>query len=116
MDAHPPHAHPIIRKMESIVTLSDEEKTALVNMPMQVQDLRADQDIVREGDRVSRSCILLEGFACRYRVTGEGKRQIMSFHIPGEIPDLQSIHLKTMDHSLQTLTEVDRASPPIQLQ
>jgi hypothetical protein len=28
----------------------------------------------------------------------------MSFHIPGEIPDLQSLHLPTMDHSLQTLT------------
>jgi CRP-like cAMP-binding protein len=71
---------------------------------MQVQDLRADQDIVREGDRVSRCCALLEGFACRYKMTAQGKRQIMSFHIPGEVPDLQSIHLKTMDHTLQTLT------------
>jgi CRP-like cAMP-binding protein len=53
---------------------------------------------------VSRSCLLIEGFACRYKTTAEGKRQILSFHIPGEIPDLQSIHLKTMDHSLQTLT------------
>jgi CRP-like cAMP-binding protein len=100
----PSTSHPLIRKLESIVTLSDEEKSMLVNLPMQVQDLRADQDIVREGDRVSRSCILLEGFACRYKMTAEGKRQIMSFHIPGDIPDLQSIHLRTMDHSLQTLT------------
>jgi CRP-like cAMP-binding protein len=28
----------------------------------------------------------------------------MSFHIAGEIPDLQSLHLRTMDHSLGTLT------------
>jgi CRP-like cAMP-binding protein len=28
----------------------------------------------------------------------------MSFHIPGDIPDLQSIHLTVMDHSLGTLT------------
>jgi CRP-like cAMP-binding protein len=104
MDARQFQAHLLIRKLESILTLSDDEKTALVNLPMQVQDLRADQDIVREGDRVSRSCALLEGFACRYKMTGDGKRQIMSFHIPGEIPDLQSIHLKTMDHSSQTLT------------
>ena len=104
MDAHQPQAHPLIRKLESIFTLTGEEKQALIDLPMQVQDLRADQDIVREGDRVSRSCLLLEGFACRYKATGEGKRQILSFHIPGELPDLQSIHLKTMDHSLQTIT------------
>jgi CRP-like cAMP-binding protein len=31
----------------------------------------------------------------------------MSFHIPGEMPDLQSIHLKTMDHTLQTITRCE---------
>lgn len=37
-------------------------------------------------------------------MTEGGRRQIMSFHIAGEIPDLQSLHLRTMDHSLSTLT------------
>ena len=104
MDAYQPQAHPLIRKLESIFTLTGEERQALIDLPMQVQELRADQDIERERVRVSRSCALLEGFACRYKITGEGKRQIMSFHIPGDVPDLQSIHLKTMDHSLQTIT------------
>jgi CRP-like cAMP-binding protein len=30
----------------------------------------------------------------------EGKRQIFSFHIPGDIPDLQSLFIQTMDHTL----------------
>jgi CRP-like cAMP-binding protein len=97
-------SYPLIAKLESIFTLSDEERQALAALPMQIQGLRADQDIVRQGDRPSRSCLLLEGFACRYSMTDDGKRQIMSFHIPGEMPDLQSLHLKTMDHSLQTIT------------
>ncbi len=104
MDALHPHTHALIRKMDSIVTLSDEERAALMRLPMQAQDIRADQDIVREGDRPSRCCLLIEGFACRYSVTGTGKRQIFSFHIPGEISDIQSLHLKTMDHSLATIT------------
>jgi CRP-like cAMP-binding protein len=90
--------------MESIVTLTDEEKTALIRLPLLAQDLRADQDIVREGDRPSRCCLIIEGLACRYSMTREGKRQIFSFHIPGEIPDLQSLHLRTMDHTLATIT------------
>jgi CRP-like cAMP-binding protein len=96
--------HPLVSKLASITRLSEADRAALVALPLQVQTLRADQDIVRDGDRVSRSCLLLEGYACRNKVTGEGKRQIISFHIPGEIPDLQSVHLKMMDHNLQTLT------------
>lgn len=37
-------------------------------------------------------------------MTSGGGRQIMSFHLPGDIPDFQSLYLKTMDHSLGTLT------------
>ena len=104
MDALYPHTHALIAKMESIVTLLDGEKAALMRLPMQVQDIRADQDIVREGDRPTRSCLIIEGFTSRYGMTGTGKRQIYSFHIPGEIPDLQSLHITTMDNSLATVT------------
>jgi CRP-like cAMP-binding protein len=59
---------------------------------------------VREGDRPSRSCLVLDGFAATYKMTGDGKRQIMAFHSPGDIPDLQSLQLKVLDSSLGTLT------------
>ncbi len=36
-------------------------------------------------------------------MTPNGKRQIFSFHIPGDIPDMQSIHLSVMDHTLGTI-------------
>jgi CRP-like cAMP-binding protein len=73
-------------------------------MRLQVTDLRADQDIVREGDAPSRSFLLLEGFACTFKMVGEGKRQIMAFHIPGDMPDLQSLHLKVLDNSVGTIS------------
>jgi len=96
-------AHPLLRKLESIVDLSPEETEALARIPMTVRELKADQDIVRDQDRPSQCCLLLEGFAFRYKIMEGGKRQIFSFHIPGDIPDLQSIHLSVMDHSLATL-------------
>jgi CRP-like cAMP-binding protein len=101
-----PHFHdsPLIRKIESIFTLTEDEKQALLNLPMQVAQLKADQDIVRQGDRPTRSCLILEGFACTYKVTVEGKRQIHAFNLPGDIPDLQSLHLKVLDASLGTIT------------
>lgn len=104
MDALHPDTHRLIAKMESITTLSEEEKATLLCLPMQIMDLRTDQDIVREGDRTTRSCLILEGYACREKITAEGKRQILSFHIPGEIPDFQSLYLTAMDHTLRTIT------------
>jgi CRP-like cAMP-binding protein len=98
------NAHRLIRKLESIFTLSDEEMMVLVNLPMQVTDIRADQDIVREGDRPTRSCLLMEGFTCISKVTGQGKRQIMGFQLAGDIPDLQSLHLEVLDTTLSTMT------------
>jgi hypothetical protein len=33
----------------------------------------------------------------------EGRRQIFSFHQPGDIPDLQSLYLHVMDHDASLL-------------
>lgn len=95
--------NPLVRKLESIFSLTDDERLALVNLPMQVMSLRGDQDIVREGDRPSRCCLFLEGTGCTYKVTADGHRQIVAFNIPGSIPDLQSLHLETLDTSVGTL-------------
>jgi CRP-like cAMP-binding protein len=99
---HPEH-NPLIRKLESAIALTDDERQALFDLPLQLAAIRADQDIVRVGDRPSRCCLLLSGFACTYTMTGEGKRQIVNFHIPGDIPDLQSLHLNVLDNSVATI-------------
>jgi CRP-like cAMP-binding protein len=99
-----PEYNPLIRKLDSIFTLTDDERQALETLPMQVVVIKENQDIVREGDVPSRSCLLLSGFTCTYKMTGNGKRQIMAFGIPGDIPDLQSLHLEVLDNSLGTLT------------
>jgi CRP-like cAMP-binding protein len=96
--------HPLVRKLESIVDLTSEERAALHTLPLMQREMDAGQDIVREGDRPSQACLMLEGWTFRYKMAGDDRRQIFSFHIPGDTPDLLSIHLKTMDHSLATLT------------
>ncbi|MXQ12312.1 Crp/Fnr family transcriptional regulator [Microvirga makkahensis] len=95
--------HPLTRKLESIFTLTDDERQALSSLPMQVMATKRGQDIVHEGDRPSRSCLFLEGIGCTYKVTPEGKRQIVAFNIPGSIPDLHSFHLQTLDASVAAL-------------
>jgi CRP-like cAMP-binding protein len=50
--------------------------------------------------------VLQEGIACRYRLLPDGRRQIMTFLIPGDLCDLHVFFLKAMDHSIGTLTAV----------
>jgi CRP-like cAMP-binding protein len=95
----------LVRKLESIVSLSEEVRQAILSLPARTRVLNDGQDIVREGDKPSQSCFILDGWAYRYKMLSEGRRQILSFHIPGDIPDLQSLHIHTMDHSLATLTK-----------
>jgi len=97
--------NPLIRKLESVASLSAEEKAAVLDLPITVRQMRADHDIVRERDRPTQSCLVLDGWLCRYKILESGARQIFSFHIGGDIPDLQSLHLRTMDHNLGTLVQ-----------
>jgi CRP-like cAMP-binding protein len=102
-DPRPPH-HVLIRKLHSLSPLAEDDKQRILDLPLSVREVGPDQDIVREGDSPSECCLLIEGFTCRYKLTEEGKRQIFSFHTPGDIPDLQTLQLKAMDHSVKTLT------------
>jgi CRP-like cAMP-binding protein len=94
----------MIRKLASIFPLSDEEKKALQVLPIQLATFKTDQDIVRVGERPSRSFMLVDGYTCVYKLTSEGRRQIVAFHVPGDMPDLHSLHLKVMDTSMATVT------------
>jgi CRP-like cAMP-binding protein len=97
-------ANPLIRKLEQRDRLSEEEKQVLENAIAKVREVGADDDIVKEGDRPSESSLLLEGFAARYKVLSNGRRQITDFHVVGDFVDLHSFLLKTMDHGIVALT------------
>jgi CRP-like cAMP-binding protein len=102
----------LIRRLESVATLSDEERQAILSLSAKTRLLKPGQDIVRDGDKPSQCCLILNGWACRYKLLSQGRRQILSFHVPGDIPDLQSLHIHTMDHGLGTLTEASVAFIP----
>jgi CRP-like cAMP-binding protein len=94
----------LIRKLRVDTHLSEADAQALQSLPLQVKDVEADTNIIREGDRPGVCCLIIKGFACRSKVASTGRRQILSFHIAGDIPDLQSLFLKKMDHDLATIS------------
>lgn len=93
----------LVRKLQAEFHLVAGEQDALLALPFQFRLLAKRQDIVREGDRPSQCCVVLDGWACRYKMLGDGSRQILCFQIAGDFTDLQSLHLDAMDHNIGTL-------------
>ena len=63
----------------------------------------ADTDIAVQGDVPRSAFVLTHGMAFRYRLLPDGKRQILTFLIPGDLFDLHGFLLKAIDHSVGTL-------------
>ena len=104
----------LLRRLEGHSPFGDADKRALLSLPHTMRTLPAGAHLVRDGDAPEQCSVLLSGFAYRYKITGEGARQIISLHIAGEFVDLQNSLLGLADHSVQTLTEADIACVPRQ--
>lgn len=94
----------MIRKLARLAALDAGDAAAIGALPFRVKFHTAGEYLVSEGDRVVHCCLLLEGHACRHKQAGDGGRQIVSFHVPGDILDLQHLLLARADHNVQTLT------------
>ena len=78
----------LIRKLELFTKLSSVDKEALERTAaLKVRQLRPREDIIREGDKPRQVNLILEGWACRYKVLEDGRRQITAFHVPGDFAD-----------------------------
>src|SRR5579871_2431317 len=94
----------LIRRLRALDAISEEDIATIRALPISVRDYPAERAVVRDGERPTESCLIIEGFCARSKTLSDGKRQILSIHIPGEIPDLMSLFLHVMDHDLSTLT------------
>ncbi|NDV87380.1 helix-turn-helix domain-containing protein [Aurantimonas aggregata] len=94
----------LVRRLDLVADLDDADRAAITKLPITTKEVEADVDIVREGDDVNQCCVLVDGFTCRYRDIRDGKRQIIAFHVPGDIPDLHSLHIHRMDHNFASTT------------
>jgi CRP-like cAMP-binding protein len=94
----------VFRKLELHSALTSDEKSALrATFPI-THEFNAGQDVLRIGEPTAFVGALLRGMLCRYKPLGNGQRQTVSLPLPGDIFDLQSFTIDTMDHSVGALT------------
>jgi CRP-like cAMP-binding protein len=94
----------LVRRLQTSSGISEEDLREVHELPITVREYPAERAVVRDGERATECCLIAEGFCVRSKTISDGRRQILSIHIPGEIPDLMSLFLHVMDHDLSTLT------------
>ncbi len=102
----------LLTNLELRSPLTQDDRKAILALPHTLKILSPGSYLVREGERPTSCGVLLSGFAYRQKLTGDGGRQILSIHIPGEALDFQNVFLNTADHSVQMLTRGQVALVP----
>jgi CRP-like cAMP-binding protein len=92
------------RRLSAWQPLSAEEVRALETAAGSVRLHRPHEDLVREGASAAHIGLLLSGFAYACRVLPDGRRQIVSYLIPGDLCDPRLLLLPTAAHTISTLT------------
>jgi CRP-like cAMP-binding protein len=96
--------NPYIRKLEQFRELSEADKQLLEDAVVQIVDVGSREDIVVQGSKPEHVHLLIEGWAARYKIVGDGDRNIMAYLIPGDLCDVHIALLDWMDHSIAALT------------
>jgi len=99
--------HSLLRKLAHFTRLSKADEEMLTRIGTQrTRRFVANEDIIREGEKPEFISLVNEGWACRYKMLEDGRRQIVAFLLPGDLCDVHATILKEMDHSIAALTPV----------
>jgi CRP-like cAMP-binding protein len=103
---------PLAHKLALLARLDDAALEAITALPFETREVDASHHLVREGQTSPACCLLLEGYACRHKLAADGGRQIVSFHMRGDLLDAQHLLLSIADHNVQTITRAKVAWIP----
>ena len=104
----------LTRKLEGWGEFSASDKEVLDKVIAQTCSVDPRQDLIREGEQPNNVRLILDGLACRYKLLRDGRRQIFAYLVPGDFCDLHTFVLKSMDHSIATVSRCEVVEIPRQ--
>lgn len=93
-----------LKKLRKRDDISAAEEAAIRAAIGEVRDVPGDKVLVRRGQEIGESLLLLDGWIARTRDLSDGQRQITELHVAGDFPDMHGFTLKTLDHNIVSLT------------
>ena len=97
----------LARKLSVSVPLSKKEKAALAAVQSELQTVAAGEDLLVDGKRSRTAYVIKAGWAVRYKLLPDGRRQILNFVLPGDIVGFREYLVEVTPHSVGALTDLE---------
>jgi CRP-like cAMP-binding protein len=97
--------NPTLKKLEAALVLSAEEQDCLRDLQGAHRRIPAGQQIVVERETYKQISFLIDGWAFRSKVLPDGRRQIFSYLIPGDLIGLRASLMEFADDTVEALTD-----------
>ena len=82
-----------------------EERSALESAALPARSIKANTDLIREGEAVDQLFVVTQGWACRYKTTRDGGRQIVALLLPGDMANLDTLAFDQPGYGVRFLCE-----------
>jgi CRP-like cAMP-binding protein len=90
----------LVRKLREHSRLSSEDVGEIASWRHALKELHPNEDLIRQGDSPNVSALVVSGMVARYHLLQDGRRQYISFHMAGDMPDSQALFIDRMDHAV----------------
>jgi CRP-like cAMP-binding protein len=97
---------PFVARLRNIVDLSPLDLDGLGRVIDATLTVKKRRDLVLDGYEYCKLCFVKDGFAARYKLLRNGKRQIVNFVLPGDVVGLPGSFLDRAAASVVALSEM----------
>jgi CRP-like cAMP-binding protein len=87
--------------------ITDNELGAIAELKQEHLRLRAGSEIIHAGDDCPELYTLYSGWAIRFKTLPDGRRQILNFHLAGDLLGLQAAMFESARYGVQALTDIE---------
>jgi CRP-like cAMP-binding protein len=98
--------HPFVKRLRTLIDLSEADLGDLWRVIETEQLVNKRRDLVIDGYEYRRFCFVEAGFAARYKLLRNGRRQIVNLVLPGDVIGLPGSFLEKARYSVVAVTEL----------
>jgi CRP-like cAMP-binding protein len=102
----------LTRKLELHTRLDERERAALGLLLTRAQTVRTGVAVAVVGEPLDLATVVLSGMLCRTKALPDGRRQILSLLLPGDVVDPHASVLRKRDDNLEAIGETTIAVVP----
>jgi CRP-like cAMP-binding protein len=98
--------NPFVARLRNLIELTPSDLDSLYALIESEQRVEKRRDLVHDGYEFCKLCFVNDGFAARYKLLRNGKRQIVDFVLPGDIVGMPGSFLDRAANSVIAVTDM----------